>query len=177
MEFLECGRTSDYNQIGTRVFGGTHAQSSQFPWMAHLRFFDNINSTRYGLCGGYLIDEKHVMTAAHCVHDVSKNVRNIKAIEVYLGLKDLKKLNKPYRVSQVFYPHDYDQDSLYNDIAILRLQKTVVQSPKVKPICLPKSDILPHDLMTVIGYGRLGPDKKPAKSLMQVNVEYIDSKC
>lgn len=117
-----------------------------------------------------------MVTAAHCVHDVGKKLRNVQAIEVYLGIKDLKKLNKPHRVERVFYPKNYQQDSLFNDIAILRLKKRVNFGAKVSPICLSDQGVAPNELLTVIGFGRLGPNKKPAQALMQVNVEYVDSK-
>lgn len=110
------------------------------------------------------------------MHDVGKKLRNINAIEVYLGIKDLMKLNRAHRVENVFYPNNYQQDSLYNDIAILRLKKRVKFNAKISPICLTDESITPNEILTVIGFGRLGPNKKPAQALMQVNVEYVDSK-
>uniref|UniRef100_T1JYB4 Peptidase S1 domain-containing protein n=2 Tax=Tetranychus urticae TaxID=32264 RepID=T1JYB4_TETUR len=165
---------SDWNSINTRVYGGTHAKDAEYPWIAHLRFFIGKNTTRYGLCGGSLIDEWHIITAAHCIHDSSKKLRPIESVEVYLGVKDLTALNKPYKVSKYFYPHNYNQETLYNDIAILRLTKPVVFTEKVSPVCLANSMGKPFLTLTVAGYGRLGPNRKPATSLMKVDVEYID---
>lgn len=123
-----------------------------------------------------MIDDRHIVTAAHCIHDASKNLRPIDSVEVYVGVKDLTSLNKPYKVFKYFYPNDYNQDSLYNDIAILRLTKKVTFTDQVSPICLAGSLNRPFLTLTVAGYGRLGPNRKPATSLMKVDVEFIDSK-
>ncbi|XP_071450649.1 CLIP domain-containing serine protease HP8-like [Hetaerina americana] len=50
-----------------RIFGGTEAQIGEYPWLALLEYH-----TKHGiqlLCGGALIGDRYVLTAAHCLED------------------------------------------------------------------------------------------------------------
>ncbi|XP_036347475.1 serine protease easter-like [Rhagoletis pomonella] len=53
----ECGK-----QVTNRIYGGEIAELDEFPWLALLVY----NSNDFG-CSGALIDDRHVLTAAHCV--------------------------------------------------------------------------------------------------------------
>lgn len=55
-----CGTTAKNHG---RLVGGRPADPSDWPWMAALLGRDE---TRY--CGGVLVTDRHVLTAAHCVH-------------------------------------------------------------------------------------------------------------
>lgn len=54
---LECG-TADKD----RVAGGEKAGLRELPWMALLRYDDEFH------CGGSLITNRYVLTAAHCIN-------------------------------------------------------------------------------------------------------------
>lgn len=60
----KCG-TSDNFRI---VVGGKKAFVGQFPWMALLQYASIIDETDLSFrCGGTLINEQFVLTAAHCI--------------------------------------------------------------------------------------------------------------
>jgi secreted trypsin-like serine protease len=48
----------------TRIVGGRTADPQEWPWMAALL---RDGTTQY--CGGVLISDRHVLTAAHCVQE------------------------------------------------------------------------------------------------------------
>jgi len=56
----QCGAKNG-NQDQERIVGGKNADPGEWPWIAAL-----FNAERQ-FCGGSLIDDKHVLTAAHCV--------------------------------------------------------------------------------------------------------------
>lgn len=57
---LGCGLAADNLGAQERIVGGREAGFGSFPWQAYIR----VGSSR---CGGSLINERHVITAGHCV--------------------------------------------------------------------------------------------------------------
>nr|XP_009683154.1 PREDICTED: coagulation factor IX isoform X1 [Struthio camelus australis] len=49
-------------KTGTRVVGGSDSMRGEVPWQVYL-----VNSHNIGFCGGSIINEKWVVTAAHCL--------------------------------------------------------------------------------------------------------------
>lgn len=59
-----CGIQSPV--LENRIFGGQEAEIGEFPWMARIQHRTEYGNLQVG-CVGFLIDDLHVMTAAHCV--------------------------------------------------------------------------------------------------------------
>lgn len=49
-----------------RVLGGNATDIDEYPWMAILEYKKNGKSAGHN-CGGILINERYVLTAAHCI--------------------------------------------------------------------------------------------------------------
>lgn len=61
LSLLECG-TKAYKT--SRIVGGQEAQVGEFPWQVSL----HIKNIAH-VCGGSIINERWIVTAAHCVQD------------------------------------------------------------------------------------------------------------
>ena len=55
-----CGENGEY--FNTRIVGGKPADKGEWPWMAAL-----LRGGDDQYCGGVLITNQHILTAAHCV--------------------------------------------------------------------------------------------------------------
>ncbi|KAG8302157.1 hypothetical protein J6590_036045 [Homalodisca vitripennis] len=64
----QCGTRGTHVQ--TKIVGGTHAYIGQFPWVVGLLDSESQRS----FCGGSLINDRYVVTAAHCIHKSLKYV-------------------------------------------------------------------------------------------------------
>lgn len=62
--FTECGLQG--SQVYSRVYGGKSSQQNEYPWMALIRYR---NAKKPSRCGGSIINNYYVLTAAHCVVD------------------------------------------------------------------------------------------------------------
>ncbi|KXJ68877.1 hypothetical protein RP20_CCG001302 [Aedes albopictus] len=129
-------------QCGIRLHGlrplikdGWQVEEGQWPW--HVAVFNRLKSTdqfKYG-CGGTLINEKHTLTAAHCVK--RKRPPFFYEIELHFGQHNLSKLSDNVVVRDVSEIHvhpEYEPNK--NDIAVLVMRLPVEYSDTVIPICL-----------------------------------------
>ncbi|XP_077285052.1 proclotting enzyme-like isoform X2 [Arctopsyche grandis] len=136
-----CGR-----QVATHtplVTLGQQTHRGDWPWHAAL-FLDSLtNKSKSYRCGGSLISPLYVLTAGHCVMLDSKILDG--RLSAKLGKFSLNS-NEPdsldIRVSEVILHEFYDQDTLRNDIALLKLSSNVTYNQYIQPVCLWHSDNL-----------------------------------
>ena len=143
--------------------------------MAHLRFLNPLKKGSFFQCGGSILDKRTILTAAHCVHDEAKKVRDVKYAEVYLGGHNkFDDEDDKFGVTEIIYDKKYK--SLEYDIAILKLDKDITYTKKIGPICVPSSDDTPFNRLTVAGWGVLNGAGRPTQVLREVDVDYVERK-
>ncbi|XP_067320923.1 transmembrane protease serine 12-like [Anolis sagrei] len=133
--FLECGlRPAVGSQTKPRIVGGHDAQIGAWPWQVSLQVY-RFGTGYHHVCGGSLINNNSVLTAAHCIIKWG----NPNFWRVVLGLHDLfdhhthtvKSLVRAILVHSNFKDEFYD-----NDIALFKLQTSVMFSDHIQPICI-----------------------------------------
>lgn len=107
--------------VQTRIVGGTESTSGEWPWMVLL---STSNSTSNFFCGGSLISERWVLTAAHCV------LNSPGAIYAFVG-EYSKSTNdiSANKISTIIVHPDYDPLTSDNDIALLKLSNVETITP------------------------------------------------
>jgi secreted trypsin-like serine protease len=136
----------------SKILGGVQAAEGAWPWIAALLYAKDPNVYSAQFCSGVLIDQRWVLTAAHCVQGMSAS-----EIQVAVGAYDLTKFTGGRTpVKSIRIHPQYSSTSLYNDIALVELG---VPSP-VAPIALfsgESADNTPPSLLgrlvTVLGWG------------------------
>ncbi|KAM3869152.1 coagulation factor IXb [Diretmus argenteus] len=165
------------NNVDQRIVGGSDAVAGEIPWQVTL--MDKIKQESF--CGGSLLSEVWVITAAHCLTPA-----NVVATGFFVRVGELDLYRKEgterdHLVAEQFiHPHYDDKKSQYNhDIALLKLSSPVELSEHRRPICLgPKQFI--EDLLRdsrnslVSGWGRLRFQGAPSPKLQKVEVPYVD---
>uniref|UniRef100_A0A0C9Q235 chymotrypsin n=1 Tax=Fopius arisanus TaxID=64838 RepID=A0A0C9Q235_9HYME len=114
---------------GARIINGENAAVGEFPYQVSLQTV----SSSFHFCGGSIISENYVITAAHCVAD--ELAASIKVISSTV------KLSAPVQthlVEKVIVHERYDRyDSWRNDIALVKVKGKFVVNSTVDFIQLP----------------------------------------
>ncbi|XP_067253518.1 complement factor D-like isoform X1 [Chanodichthys erythropterus] len=153
----------------TGIVNGKEAKRHSRPYMVSLQ-----KSGKH-FCGGFLISDQFVLTAAHCwkrydnlmvvvgAHDLrdSKSSDHIR-VKSYIPHPNYRPTNKP---------HHHDAD-----IMLLKLKKNVKLNNKVGVIPLPKKgeDVKADTACSVAGWGML-TDGLKSNVLMEAKVSIIDN--
>jgi secreted trypsin-like serine protease len=126
---LKCGCSMKPASLA-RIVGGEEADKGTWGWAVslHIRTGKGVS-----LCGGSILSSSWIITAAHCLKDISPS-----HVMVYAGSNILWSGTQNRRVSQIIVHSDYISDTFVNDIALLRLAFPLnMDDSTVSSICLP----------------------------------------
>lgn len=156
-----------------RIIGGTATNPSDYPWAVALLRSNISDGFNAQFCGGTLIADRWILTAAHCVDNFS----SASEIEVAIGISNLNEISNADRlaINTIFVHPDYNVYSQDNDIALLEL--TTPSSDATLSIAdnTLTDTITPGELMTVIGWGTTSSTTFSYPNLLQeVDVPLFD---
>ncbi|XP_030377199.1 transmembrane protease serine 9 [Scaptodrosophila lebanonensis] len=164
---LQCGIRNPVSPDQERIVGGINASPHEFPWMAVL-----FKSGKQ-FCGGSLITNNHILTAAHCVARMTS--WDVAALTAHLGdyniRTDFEVQHVSRRIKRLVRHKGFEFSTLHNDIAILTLSEPVPFTQEIQPVCLPTSAAqqtrsYSGQVATVAGWGSLR-ENGPQPSILQ----------
>lgn len=161
---VSCGETT--RSAYGRIINGENALPGQNPWVVGVQYVSKI------YCAGALITNKYVITAAHCFYKI-----NYSMVKLVIGDHDRSHFSKHQttrRISHIHLHKEFDQDTFNNDIALLRMNKPVVFSDHIRPVCLPTT-VRAYDgeNATIVGWGKLALNGNTADVLQSALVPLI----
>jgi len=151
----------------TKIVGGQETEVNEYPWQVGL--VSSWGTSPW--CGGSLISNQYVMTAAHCTEGSSPS-----DIRVLLGEHDISDAeNYIVPISQIIDHPNYNFP--FNDYSILKLTSPITFSETISPICLPAitSEQYVGELATVTGWGTLSSGGSSPNVLQEVDVTVLSN--
>ncbi|XP_070545474.1 serine protease 30-like [Ptychodera flava] len=174
--FEGCGvQKTSPNDFSAKIVGGRDAEEGEWPWQVAL-LYGTFNTL---ICGGSLISNGWVITAAHCITEYPGSPSDF---SVYIGAHNLDtSTGKLYQIKDIIihdgfnYPYKNIPDY---DIALLKLSSVVDFTLEgVNTVCLPNEDTVFNDGENcyITGWGSLRDGYDYPSTLQEAPVPFINT--
>ncbi|XP_032671108.1 transmembrane protease serine 9-like [Odontomachus brunneus] len=142
------------------IVGGNTASPGQFPHQISLR------QNGYHICGGTIIDERTVITAAHCIPPQNQQ----STMTVVTGTNHILSGGQVHHIKCIQTHPQYDSNS-WNDIAVITLTQPITFNNLQRPISLASADYANGRTRCIVsGWGQLGANRSPPTLLQYVEL-------
>ncbi|XP_063228221.1 trypsin-1-like [Bacillus rossius redtenbacheri] len=159
------------NELGGRIVNGTEADIRTIPYVVSLHFKWPAKAL---LCGGSIIAESWVLSAAHCTRGV-----NAQSLFVRAGTAKEVIGGRIHYVSKIVNHPDFDESvNPSNDISLLKVAKPFQYTPKIQPVSLaPAGSMLAEGTMlTVAGWGATAEGGDISPTLLEASVPAVSNR-
>ncbi|KRZ73363.1 Plasminogen [Trichinella papuae] len=177
-----CGRPKYHPILNlnkkNRIVGGWEARPNSLPWMVLVK--QRISKILVRTCGGSLIalpfanSSNLVLTAAHCLLGKDMEYNTPGAFTVIVGNHNYQDPQKTIINVAKYITHNFFHEKK-NDVAVLRLSRSVDFNDKIQPICLPETaDEMPdeHTECFIAGWGITNERSKNTKlNMVSVKID------
>lgn len=152
-----------HTSLKGRIVGGSTAEEGLAPHQVSLQVGG------HHFCGGSIIDNYWIITAAHCVA-----YNQPEEISVLTGTQDLTQPGVSYYVKRIYVHCNYDRPNMHNDIALLHLNSSIILNGKTQIIKLPTKRLRDGDAVLLTGWGTEQPYGTEPQQLKKVNLNFME---
>ncbi|XP_047520905.1 chymotrypsin-2-like isoform X2 [Pieris napi] len=135
LTFLLLSTSNVYgDDIQTRIVGGQDAPEGLAPYQVSMRV-KNSQFKNLHFCSGAIINERWILTAAHC-----RVGYDFRYVTVVVGTNLLSSGGDSYPVESFVDHEGFDTKTFFDDIALLKVSKDIQFNDKVQPIQMATSN-------------------------------------
>ncbi|KAI4469723.1 polyserase-related [Holotrichia oblita] len=145
-----------------KVVGGSNAATGAYPFIVSLR-----SSSNSHFCGGSIINNLWVLTAAHCL--VGSSASSVNAV---VGTNTLLSGGSSIRASRLLVHGNYNPNTIANDVGVIQLAASITYSNSVAQVSLNTADVGAVSAI-LIGWGRTSTGGSIPNNLQQLSTNTI----
>jgi secreted trypsin-like serine protease len=161
-----------------KIVGGVPATRGAYPFQVAI--FTTANGRNGMMCGGSLINMQWVLTAGHCITKADEGDKPYPAdmINVFAGGISFGEGDRVKAKRVIVHPNYTSRGLMANDLALLELERPVVQESGARPLTLASGsgDYAPGTPVKLLGWGKTTEDGASSKTLLELNINVIDRK-
>lgn len=162
--FAVASTSAEYD---AKIINGVISFIEDYPYMVSIQMFGS------HMCGGAILDEDTILTAAHCMK-LAKHAPMRWFLKIQAGSTRLYEGGQTISVSSIRDNSNYSSEVSDYDVAVLKLKYKLVFNDKVKPIDLPSERPLPGTMAKAAGWGRTQAGGGVSQMLNAVELPVID---
>jgi trypsin len=148
---------------GRRIVGGEPTDIKEHPWQVALTIGDN-------LCGGSIIAQRWVLTAAHCVRPPPK----LSEVKVKANATDYTRGSVWTEIEKIVTHEDYDPSTNEHDLALVKLKEPT--AGRVIPLASASLSVPAGQPLEVTGWGVTAEGGTSASpTLQKASVPLVDN--
>ncbi|KYB26592.1 Transmembrane protease serine 9-like Protein [Tribolium castaneum] len=167
-----------------KIVNGNKTGLFEFPWMALLSYQTDRGPSF--LCGGTIINENYILTAAHCVTNIKPKLIGVRVgehdirtntdCEEFEGEEVCAPPVQDLSIEKVIFHKQYDIVTHANDIALVRVSPINLSLENSRPVCLPldkaRNFNFTNKNVVVTGWGHTEKGV-PSPELLKVEVPIV----
>ncbi|KAE8633343.1 hypothetical protein XENTR_v10001851, partial [Xenopus tropicalis] len=128
------------SQRNSRIVGGVNSQPGAWPWLVSIQAW---RGSDYGhFCGGTILNNQWILTAAHCLIDYKTTFDTIRVV---IGARKLSKLGSETqirKVKQLILHEKYLREGKHSyDIGLILLDEPIKFNDYTQRACLPSASL------------------------------------
>lgn len=180
-----CATNAFSVEVTPYIVNGSDIDATDYPAFASL-MYDRIDYDRvYGTspyCGATLLTEYYVLTAAHCIYGNTGTQLFTSVVPQLQNESDFPySVTQRVMVSEYYYPDNYNNSTLANDIAILKLADRITAVTDYANLADSVVDEPEYrgassgDPFYAVGHGNTQSGRDDTNELQRTQLSYVDN--